>query len=659
MSRYCAFISYSHSDARFAAWLQRNLENFRIPPATLRKLDRDGNRLGPVFRDVADLGAATQLSSALTEALANSRALIIICSPEAAASDWVGLELEEFQRLHGKDALVLPIVSPRAGAAEAENLFPAALGESPPLAADARKSGDGRRMALLKLVAGLLGTGLDELVQRDARRRHTRLVAGISVATAVALVMTILALLAVSAREDAKRRLSQSEDLIGFMLGDLRKQLTPLGQVGVLESVGAKALSYFESLEDDDLTEAALLRKSRALYQIGEVYFDLGEFRAAERSFRLSLEQARQLASAQPDNTDRLFEWSQAEFWAGYAAWQAGDSEKAEEHMDIYHQVAWKLHERDPDNDDWVMETFWASNNLGGLAYSQAKYSDAVVHFRDAVARIDVLIAKEATTDRLYEKAATLSWLGSTWFHLGDLELSMRAFEAALDQPLDAENALHREERSYIFRKLGEVEVYRGEMVAARPHVTVALDIAGALSSSDPDSMGLLYARTTHALLLAQIDSYEGKAIAYGELAAAIDVLFRSDEPLLKWQALAAGVAEIGLRSGQLGSLERAKSILDRAQPEVASWDIVEREHLNLAVTAAEVDGSFVPVVRKLLPGVEKKYDQSRDFDLVLPMTRSYFLLGESAQLAVMQEVIENSGSLHPQFLQFLNPLPQ
>jgi len=651
MAQYCAFISYSHSDARFAAWLQRSLENFRIPPATMRKLELDGKRLGSVFRDVADLGAATKLTEALNEALANSQALIIICSPDSVASKWVGLEVEEFRRLHGENALVLPIVSPTAGTAGAEQLFPEALGQSSPLAADARRSIDGRRIAFLKLVAGLLGTGLDELIQRDARRRQARLVGGISITTALALIMAILAAFAISAREDAKRRLSQSEDLIGFMLGDLREQLAPLGQVGVLESVGAKALTYFESLEDEDLTEAALLRKSRALYQIGEVYLELGEFGAAHNSFGLSLEQARQLASAQPENIERLFEWSQAEFWAGYAAWYSGDLDKARNHLENYHDLAWALLEREPDNADLIMETFWASSNLGSLAYKQEKFTDALAHFEDAITRISVLIDLEATTDRLFEKAATLSWLGSTYFHLGDLTLSKVHFQRALDEPLDPDNALHKVERSYFLRKLSEIEIYRGELISARMHLNTALDTATALSEFDPDSMELLYARTTHAQQLALLNSYEGLPVNFDELTTAVDILLGTDSPPPSWLALAMRVAEVGIRSRQPDSLVWAKTVLNQISPEADNWDIVEREHLNLIVTAAEVDPSFLATAEEFLPGLEAKFETNRDFNLVLPLIRCYKLMGRQAEPVVLQEALLRSQSRHPVFL--------
>jgi len=654
MARYSAFISYSHYDARFAAWLQRNLESFRIPPATMQKLKLKSNRLGSVFRDVADLGAATKLTTALNEALASSHALIIICSPESVASKWVGMEVEEFRRLRGENALVLPIVSPNAGTDEVEQLFPEALGDSSPLAADARRSVDGRRIAFLKLVAGLLGTGLDELIQRDTRRRHTRLVGGISVTTALALVMAVLSVFAISARDDAKRRLSQSEDLIGFMLGDLREQLTPLGQVGVLESVGAKALTYFESLDDEDLTEAALLRKSRSLYQIGEVYFELGKFSAAHNSFELSLEQARQLASAQPENIERLFEWSQAEFWAGFAAWYSGELDKAENHLETYHDLAWVLLEREPDNSDWIMETFWASNNLGSLAYNQGNFADALTHFEDAITRINTLIDLESNMDRLYERASTLSWLGSTYFHLGELTLSEEFFLQALEEPLDPGNAVHKVERSYFLRKLSETEFYRGETTPARMHVTTALGIATSLSESDPDSMELLYARTTPAQHLALLNSYEGLPIVFHELTAAVDLLLGADKPPPSWLALGLRVAEIGIRSRQPDSLVWAKTVLNRVHPEAAGWDIVERDHLNLIVTAAEIDPTFLATADKFLPDLEAKYEKTRDFDLILPLIRCYKLLGRQAEPTVIREALIKSESHHPAFLRLM-----
>jgi hypothetical protein len=58
MPQYSAFISYSHSDTRFAKALQHDLEKYQVPRPVAERLGRDSNRLGTIFRDVSDLGAA-------------------------------------------------------------------------------------------------------------------------------------------------------------------------------------------------------------------------------------------------------------------------------------------------------------------------------------------------------------------------------------------------------------------------------------------------------------------------------------------------------------------------------------------------------------------------------------------------------------------------
>ena len=321
----------------------------------------------------------------------------------------------------------------------------------------------------------------------------------------------------------------------------------------------------------------------------------------------------------------------------------------AKMHLETYRDLAWALLDREPDNPDWVMETFWASNNLGSLAYKHGRFADAIGHFSEAIARIDLLIEQQATVERAYEKTSTLSWLGSTYFHLGELDSAKKHFQRALEQPLDPENALHKVERSYVLRKLAEVEIYRGEMIPARSHITSALDIATALSSSDPDSMELLYARTTHAWQLALINLFEGLPVNLDELIAATDLLLGAESPPPLWKALAMKVAEVGIRSGKPNSLPWAKNVLNQINPEADGWGTIEQEHLSLIVSVAEIDPSYLPAVEKYLPAQQARYQSNQDFTLILPLIRSYRLLGRQEQVIKLEEVLEQAESRHPE----------
>lgn len=183
--RYAAFISYSSKDAPFARRLHRALESYGIP-SSLGKFDLIGggkkNRIYPVFRDREEL-AAGDLGEAIVAALRASRALIVVCSPDSAASPWVQKEIEHFASLGRPNSIfaIIPDSAQLADESIAASCFPPALqggllqgvsGE--PLAADARKGKDGFRNAWLKLVAGMIGVTPGQLMNRDKARARTQ-----------------------------------------------------------------------------------------------------------------------------------------------------------------------------------------------------------------------------------------------------------------------------------------------------------------------------------------------------------------------------------------------------------------------------------------------------------------------------------------------------
>ena len=180
--RYKAFISYSHQDRAWAAWLQRALETYRVPRRLVGSAGPFGPipaRIAPVFRDREDLSSAADLSATVKEALEAAESLVVVCSPAAARSAWVDSEISYFRALGRGDRILALIVDGDPQAPDpAQQCFPPALLRGPdgsprePLAADARKWADGKLLARLKLVAGILGTPLDALRRRDMQRRQ-------------------------------------------------------------------------------------------------------------------------------------------------------------------------------------------------------------------------------------------------------------------------------------------------------------------------------------------------------------------------------------------------------------------------------------------------------------------------------------------------------
>ncbi len=200
------FISYSHKDEAFASWLHNALETYSIPRRLRGTMGLDGrvpSNLFRIYRDRAENPAAADLGAVITEALRKSTYLIVLCSPDAARSQWVNQEILDFKKFRRENRILPVIVSgepnaaDKAGADPATECFPHALRHkigpngrltderTEPIAADARPQGDGRRNSKLKVVAGLLGVTYDAIKRREDGRRLRRSLAAVTLGAAI------------------------------------------------------------------------------------------------------------------------------------------------------------------------------------------------------------------------------------------------------------------------------------------------------------------------------------------------------------------------------------------------------------------------------------------------------------------------------------------
>ena len=307
--RYSAFISYNHRDRRWASWLHRELERYRLPKPLIGRESPLGTlqrRLPPVFQDREELAASTNLASSVREALSHAHSLIVICSSNGAQSHWVNEEVRAFAALGRGDriqCLIVPEADDPSGTPRpADAVFPPALLQlgDEPLAADARPTGDGKRAAFLKLVAGVIGVRYDDLRQREQSRRHRRLLTLAAAASVGFLLMAGLAVFALIARAEAVRQrdVARQQTLAATRTTDFVKGLFQVsdpseskGQsVTALEVLDRGAREIQGQLDDEPDVKAELIST------LSEVYMGLGSFHRADALIRnsLSLKVARQ-----------------------------------------------------------------------------------------------------------------------------------------------------------------------------------------------------------------------------------------------------------------------------------------------------------------------------------------------------------------------------
>jgi hypothetical protein len=492
--RYRAFISYSHADSGFARWLHRRIEGFSLPSAP----GEARVRLAPVFLDRAELPAATDLSATVRAALAESAALVVVASPSARSSRWVDREIALFRELHPDR----PILAALIDGAPDEAFPPALTGDGPdriePLAADFRKGADGRRLGLLKIVAGLSAQPLDRLVQRDAQSRQRRVMAVTAGALLLSLVLAGLLVVAMQARAEAERQRASAEGMVEFMLTDLRDKLKGVGRLDVMDAVNARAMAHYSAQSLEDLPVESLTRRARLLHSLGEDASRRGNLAKASALYAEASRTTAAVLAQQPDDPEAIFAHAQSEFWVGSAAWAEGNLALTERHWRGYLTQAEALARREPGSLRSLMELGYAHGNLCELTNRKTRdplqalpwCERATGFMRQATARND------ATSQIRLDLANRIGWQADVLRQAGktDAALALRAEEAAIIGELLAADPANRElaERS-LWPELGageaELKAGRGEAALARLQRTLA--DYGRLAADRPDDRAL------------------------------------------------------------------------------------------------------------------------------------------------------------------------
>ena len=507
--KYKAFISYSHADRQWAKWLHRALESYRVPKHLVGTETNAGPipaRLTPIFRDRDELASSSDLTGQIQEALQDSENLIVICSPSAAKSLYVDQEIDVFQRLGRPNRVFSMIVDGDPGSRTSQaNCFPASLrvrydangkpipGEIEPIAADIRKQADGKSLAWLKIVSGLLGVGLDDIRQRELQRKQHRM-AAITIASLAAFAVTaVLAITAVVARNDADHRRAQAEDLLSFMVVDLRDSLTPIGRLDLLEKVGEKAMAYFATLKATDLTDGELLRHAQVMTQVGEIRMSQRQYDNALASFTEAYDRSAELAKNNPTDGEHLFGRGQAEFWVGYVHWRRGDFDNAREWLTRYRDSSQLLSGIDRSRSDWAREVAYGDHNLAVLALELGDLNAAEAGFNRELKVLLVMQERDASSSLKRDVADAVSWLGNIAYQKGKLAEARLHYERAEEylEPLlleEPDNAPRQKAWAYAIQWIAEIAAITGDLEQANALIDKAISVFEKLMLHDEEN---------------------------------------------------------------------------------------------------------------------------------------------------------------------------
>ena len=413
-----------------------------------------------------------------------------------------------------------------------------------------------------------------------------RLLAGVVGVSAVLLlvaliIVTMLSVQTAQANLRAQRRQLQAENLIDFMLVDLRKKLTSVGRLKILDDVGDAAMDYFSAVPVDELSDGELTQRSRALYQIGEVRMQQGDLQGARPPFTDSLALARAITARHPNDEERLFDLGQSLFWVGYVDLEQRNWAMAQKYLHEYLEISQRLVAGAPDNTAWQRELGYAYSNLGTLAERQSRFLVAEKHYRKSLRIEEGLLKKTPSDSALKLDVAEAHNLLGHVMELSGQPGAHHHFETELgirEKLLKAQpNNLHGKWRlAVVHCYLGNWWLEHGATTTSLAHFEETTKITEALVAHDTRNHD--WAWTLARALL-------GRARARGDLGQKTAALRDYDRHLHQLDAM---LREQAVRTWflhrQLGAIYRASALMKAGRLKAAEKD------LSMALSALESD---------------------------------------------------------------------
>ena len=262
------------------------------------------------------------------------------------------------------------------------------------------------------------------------------------------------------ARQVAVRARGEAEDLVNYMLYDLREQLEPLGRTRLLESISLRAEKYFE--EQPTATDDDTLERNRAVmfYNRGRILLAQARIADAAAAFTQARALMEQRTAAKPGDTARRLDLARALDGLGLATLAAGKTDASRE---IFERQLALL----PDGPGDIPASLLRASTLerlGDIAQRAGQSDPALAHYSAQETLLRRLRAAQPD-DRAVQQALAIACE-----KLGTLHERQGRFADAL--------ARYEEERD-LFRPLSEKTP--GDLVLRRRIVVSFGKIGGAL----------------------------------------------------------------------------------------------------------------------------------------------------------------------------------
>lgn len=357
-------------------------------------------------------------------------------------------------------------------------------------------SGEPARRPDAAQVAAALRAWLERPRLEARRRWRWRMAALVGLALlALASAMGWLALQARRANAEAEIRRTQAEDLVGYLLGELRDRLAEVGRLDLLDGVNQRARAYFDAIPPERETVAELAARLRFLRSLADVDIQRGQFKPAEELMRRALVDAEARRQRLPDDETALEMVAEIRAWLGLTLMEQGrPADEAIAEFAAVIPLRAHMVQVLPNRQDIVQAYAMAYNNRAAALQNAERWAESQADLEHTIALLKPLLASGYETSKMRSDiAVALGWLSTAQDEQGDLQGAARSRDESVQeiaalQAAEADSVIWMEDLSVALSYQAGLRSQLGQYAQAREAIQRACALNAQVLRRDPDN---------------------------------------------------------------------------------------------------------------------------------------------------------------------------
>ncbi|MEQ1720524.1 MAG: tetratricopeptide repeat protein [Nitrosomonas sp.] len=297
---------------------------------------------------------------------------------------------------------------------------------------------------------------------------------------------------ALQAKQQEQEARLVAEEILAFLVFDLRDKLTPIGRLDIIEAVQRKVADYYQRLGTEGQPSHVLNQRAVSYGNEGDRLLAQGKLEEALEAHQKFFSLMQQITLHEPHEPIYQRNISSSLVLIGDVLNAQGKPAEALQHYQDSLAIMQKLTAQDPSNTAWQEDVSVPLDRIGDVLNAQGKPTEALQHYQESLAIRKTLAAQDSSNTKWQRNVfVSLVLIGDVLNIQGKPAEALQHYQdgLAIMQRLTAQdpsNTVWQQDVSVSLERIGDVLNAQGKPAEALQHYQDSLAIRKTLTTQDP-----------------------------------------------------------------------------------------------------------------------------------------------------------------------------